>query len=73
MKIIKITTLTAIFAALPFLSWPFTANALVNWTKDDANNPVLEAGSTDDWDEDGVWDHMLSWKAPQATRCGIQG
>ncbi|MBW1716686.1 MAG: hypothetical protein JRJ77_12825 [Deltaproteobacteria bacterium] len=51
MKTIKIAILTGIFA-LAILVLPLTATAVVDWTKDDANNPVLEPGGSGAWDED---------------------
>ena len=49
MKIKKLSILFIIFTFV-ILSQPFTANAVVNWTKDDANNPVLQ-GDPGEWDE----------------------
>ena len=52
MKIKKLSILFIIFTFV-ILSQPFTANAVVNWTKD-SNNPVLQTGDTDAWDEAAV-------------------
>ncbi len=37
--------------AIGILSLPFNASAVVDWTKDDVNNPVLSPGGTGAWDE----------------------
>ena len=52
MKIKKLSILFIIFTFV-ILAYPFTANAVVNWTKD-ANNPVLPRGGSGAWDEEEI-------------------
>jgi hypothetical protein len=55
-KKITIMLITLVFG---ILSLPFSASAVVDWTKDDANNPILERGSSGDWDDEEIEHPMV--------------
>ena len=56
LKTMKTKSIAIVLISLAFgiLALPFTASAVVDWTKDDANNPVLQTGGTGAWDEKGI-------------------
>ena len=56
LKIMKSRSIAIVLItlALGILFLPFTASAVVDWTKDDANNPVLERGSSPAWDDEEI-------------------
>ena len=56
LKIMKSRSIAIVLITLAFgiLFLPFTASAVVDWTKDDANNPVLERGSSPAWDDEEI-------------------
>jgi hypothetical protein len=58
MKSKKISILL-ITLAFGILSLPFSASAVVDWTKDDANNPVLLPGGSGAWDEKWIQRPMI--------------
>ncbi|MBW1702029.1 MAG: hypothetical protein JRJ11_13020 [Deltaproteobacteria bacterium] len=51
---IRNTSILLMILVFAFLLMPFTASAVVDWTKDDANNPVLERGSSPAWDDEEI-------------------
>ena len=50
MRIKRLAVVASLLFAFAVLAYPLTAGAVVNWTKDTANNPMFQGGPSGSWD-----------------------